>query len=244
MMAFPAHGFVLLAMPKCASTSIEAALSPYASLVIDRPPSRKHLGCRGFAKRVAPGLAAEGHLRESYELVTMFREPVAWLESWWRYRFRLDGEIDNSTQDLTFEDYARRYVDGDPTAPTPRGRPGQFLTVDGRVEVDRVFAVERPDTWMPWFGSRLGADLTFERRNVSQVSQVSQGSRRVTPELSEATRSELIDYFAPEYAVQSRLAETGQWAGARGTPLAVPARPRKNPNARDRHAQDREPQKS
>ncbi|HXH78531.1 hypothetical protein [Nocardioides sp.] len=226
MMAFPAHGFVLLAMPKCASTSIESALSPYASLVIDRPPSRKHLGCTGFAKRVAPGLAAEGHPRESYELVTMFREPVAWLESWWRYRFRLDGAIGNSTQDLSFEDYARRYVDGDPTAPTPRGRPGQFLTNEGRVEVDRVFAVERPDAWMPWFGSRLGADLTFERRNVSQAVQ------RVTPELSETTRSELVDYFAPEYAVQSRLAETGEWAGARGAPLDVPARPRKTRHVR------------
>ena len=63
MMAFPAHGFVLLAMPKCASTSIESALAPYASLVIDKPPSRKHLGCAGFTKRIEPGLAAEGHPR-------------------------------------------------------------------------------------------------------------------------------------------------------------------------------------
>lgn len=236
MMAFPAHGFVLLAMPKCASTSIESALSPYASLVIDRPPSRKHLGCAGFTKRVAPDLAAQGHPRESYELVTMFRDPVAWLESWWRYRFRLDRASGNSTQDLGFEDYARRYVDGDPSAPTPRGRPGQFLTIDGRVEVDRVFAVERPDAWMHWFGARLGTDdLTFERRNVSE---------RVTPELSEATRAELVGYFAPEYAVRSRLAGTGEWSGARGTPLDVPPRPRKASHSRSRHARDGQPQKS
>ncbi len=214
-MAFPAHHFVLLAMPKCASTSIESALAPYASLVINRPPSRKHLGCAGFARRVEPDLAAQGYPRESYELVTMFREPVAWLESWWRYRFRLDGGRDNSTQDLTFEDYARMYVDGDLSAPTPRGRPGQFLTVDGFVAVDRVFAVERPDAWTAWFGSRLGQELSFERRNVSQ---------RIRPALSEETRTELVDYFAPEYAVQSRLSETGQWAGARGTPLEVPRR--------------------
>ena len=218
-MAFPEHDFVLLAMPKCASTSIESALAPYASIVIDRPPSRKHLGCAGFAKRVAPGLAAEGHPRESYELVTLFREPVAWLESWWRYRFRLDGGRDNSTQDLTFEDYARMYVDGDPTAPTPRGRPGRFLTVDGVVEVDRVFAVERTDAWAAWFSSQLDTELSFERRNVSQ---------QVRPALSEATRGELEDYFAPEYAVRSRLSETGEWSGARGTPLEVPARARKS----------------
>jgi hypothetical protein len=226
MMAFPAHGFVLLAMPKCASTSIEAALSPYASLVIDKPPSRKHLGCSGFRKRVAPGLAAEGHPRDSYELVTMFRDPIAWLESWWRYRARLDDGSDNSTHDLTFERFARLYVDGDPSAPTPRGRPGTFLTVDGVVEVDRVFAVERPEAWLAWFSERLGSEVWVERRNVS--------AEHVVPELSEQMRAELVDYFAPEYAVQSRLQETGEWAGARGTALAVPARPKK---AKHLHAQ-------
>jgi hypothetical protein len=229
MMAFPAHGFVLLAMPKCASTSIESALAPYASLIIDRPPSRKHLGCAGFTKRIAPGLAAEGHPRESYELVTMFRDPIAWLESWWRYRARLDDGSDNSTHDLTFEQFARQYVDGDPTAPTPRGRPGQFLTVDGVVEVDRVFAVERPDAWLTWFSARLGTDVCIERRNVSE--------ERVAPELSDPMRAELVDYFAPEYAVQSRLQETGEWSGTRGTPLAVPTRPKKAKHLRDGHAQ-------
>ncbi|WP_310526343.1 hypothetical protein [Nocardioides sp.] len=229
MMAFPAHGFVLLAMPKCASTSIESALAPYASLVIDRPPSRKHLGCSGFTKRIAPGLAADGHPRDSYELVTMFRDPIAWLESWWRYRARLDDGSDNSTHDLTFERFARQYVDGDPTAPTPRGRPGQFLTVDGVVEVDRVFAVERPGAWLPWFSERLGTAVSVERRNVS--------GQRVAPELTDSVRAELVDYFAPEYAVQSRLLDTGEWAGARGTPLAVPTRPRKARHLPHGHAQ-------
>ena len=223
MMAFPAHGFVLLAMPKCASTSIESALAPYASLVIDKPPSRKHLGCSGFAKRIAPGLAAEGHPREGYELVTMFRDPIAWLESWWRYRARLDDGSDNSTHDLTFEQFAGLYVEGDPTAPTPRGRPGQFLTIGGVVEVDRVFAIERPETWLRWFSDRLGTEVSVERRNVS--------SERVAPELSASTRAALVDYFEPEYAVVSRLQETGEWSGARGTPLVVPSRPKKSKHA-------------
>ncbi|PUA80036.1 hypothetical protein C7S10_15895 [Nocardioides currus] len=151
--------------------------------------------------------------------MTMFRDPVRWLESWWRYRARLDDGSDNSTQELTFEDFARAYVDADPSAPTPRGRPGAFITLDGVVEVDRVLSVERPDVWQAWFGDRVGADVSVERRNVS--------TERIAPELSAQTRAELVDYFAPEYAVQSRLAETGEWSGARGTPLAVPPRPTK-----------------
>lgn len=231
MMAFPAHGFVLLAMPKCASTSIESALAPYASLVIDKPPSRKHLGCSGFTRRIAPGLAADGHPRESYELVSMFRDPIAWLESWWRYRARLGDGTDNSTHDLSFEDFAGMYVDADPAAPTPRGRPGAFLTVGGVVEVDRVFAVERPEAWLSWFGERLDAAVVVERRNASP--------ERVAPGLSESMRGALVDYFEPEYAVMSRLAEHGEWSEARGTPLDVPARPKKA-----KHVKGGTPQKS
>ena len=220
MMAFSRHGFVLLAMPKCASTSLESALAPYADLVIDRPPGLKHLGALGYTRRIAPRLAAEGHDRDSYELVTMFRDPVRWLESWWRYRARPESERHRpgaDSSDLSFDDFARRYVEGDAEAPTPRGRPGQFLTIDDVVEVDRVLAVERPDTWQAWFRTRLGADVEFGHRNASPAAD---------PELSDATRAALVDFFAPEYAVWSRLQETGQWSGARGTRLVVPPRGR------------------
>lgn len=224
MMAFPAHGFVLLAMPKCASTTLESALAPHASLVIDRPPGLKHLGTGGFARRIAPRLAADGYQRDDYELVTMFRDPVRWLESWWRYRARPSLADDaNSTRQLDFEEFALAYLAGDPDAPTPRGRPGQFITQGGVVEVDRVLAVERPETWTAWFRQRLGAELAFERRNVS--------SAPVSGTLTEGTRGALVDYFAPEYAVCARLADTGEWAGARGTALAVPSRPRSAQNS-------------
>ena len=73
--------------------------------------------------------------------------------------------------------------------------------------------------WQAWFGERLGTDVSVERRNVS--------SERIAPELSDSTRADLVDYFEPEYAVHSRLQETGEWSGARGTALAVPTRPRK-----------------
>jgi hypothetical protein len=216
----PGRDFVLLALPKTASTALERTLAPYATEVVSAPPGRKHLPARGFVHTTAHELAERGHPRESYELVTMFREPIAWLESWWRYRARPESVRHRPGADrseLSFDEFARRYVDGDPDAPTPRGRPGQFLTVDDVVEVDRVLAVERPEAWQAWFRSRLGEDVAFERRNVSPPAD---------PELADDTRAALVDFFAPEYDVWSRLQETGQWAGARGTRLVVPSRRR------------------
>lgn len=204
----PGQDFVLLALPKTASTSLERTLSPYATDVVSSPPARKHLPARGFVHTVAHELEAQGHPRDSYELVTMFREPVAWLESWWRYRARDDSR--RSTADMSFEEFALAYLDGDDDAPTPQGRPAKFIHAQGAVAVDRIFSVERTDVWSAWFGSRIGVPLEFERRN---------SSRSERGELSTVTRASLEAHFAPEYDVWHRLADTGEWSGARGTRL-------------------------
>jgi hypothetical protein len=209
-MAFPSLGFVLLAMPKTASTTLEHTLAPYASLVVSSPPGRKHVGVRGFEREIVPTLEARGHPRDSYEVVTMFREPIAWLESWWRYRAREAARPGRSTAGIPFEHFARSYVTGDRSAPTPRGRPARFISIDGTVGVDRVFSVDRPEAWEPWFAARVGRPLDFGRRNVSPA---------VPAELTEETRRALTELFEPEYDVWRRLAATGEWAGARGTRL-------------------------
>src|SRR6478735_4038281 len=121
----PDRDFVLLALPKTASTSLERALTPYATEVVGSPPGRKHLPARGFVHTKAHELAEQGHPRESYELVAMFREPIAWLESWWRYRAREDSR--QSTADMTFEEFALHYLAGHDDAPVPKGRPARFI---------------------------------------------------------------------------------------------------------------------
>ena len=204
----PGHDFVLLALPKTASTSLERTLSPYATEVVGSPPARKHLPARGFVHTKAHELAEQGHPRESYELVAMFREPIAWLESWWRYRARDDAR--QSTADMSFDEFARHYLAGHDDAPVPKGRPAKFIRAQGAVAVDRLFSVERPDVWSAWFSQRIGVPLEFERRNASSAER---------GELGLATRRALEEHFAPEYGVWRRLADTGEWSGARGTRL-------------------------
>jgi hypothetical protein len=219
-MGFLDHGFVLLLLPKAASTTLALTLAPHASLDLRATPSMKHVGARAFERRMAARLEGMGHPRAGYEVVSMFREPVAWLESWWRYRAReaLDARRpERSTAQVAFDVYARAYVAGDRAMPIPRGRPGRFVTVDGVIGVDRIFAVERPDVWQSWFSERLGRDLDFKRANMSTAP--------VSDELSSETRAALREYFAPEYDLWERLGSTGQLSGVRGIPLEVPERP-------------------
>ncbi len=220
-MAFLDHGFVLLLMPKAASTTLALALAPHASLDLRATPSVKHVGARGFERRIAARLDGMGHPRGTYEVVTMFREPVGWLESWWRYRAREgmdERRPDRSTSGISFDDYARAYVSGDHSLPIPNGRPARFITHDGAIGVDRIFAVERPEVWQAWFAGRVGRDLEFKRFNVSSAA--------VDSALGDDTRATLREYFAPEYSVWERLQETGQLSGVHGTALDVPERPR------------------
>ncbi len=205
----PGRDFVLLALPKTASTALERTLTPYATEVVGSPPGRKHLPARGFVHTRMEPLEADGHPRESYELVTMFREPIEWLESWWRYRAREESR--HSTAGMSFDEFALSYVSGDEDAPIPAGRPAKFVRARGTVAVDRIFDVGRPDVWSAWFSERIGVPLDFERRNVSSARR---------GELSAETRARVEAWFAPEYDVWRRLADTGEWSGARGTRLA------------------------
>ena len=73
MIGLPAHGFVLLSMPKCASTSLVQALQSRAELVLRINPRLKHMNCQSFHKLMVPVLRNGGYERDDYELVSLFR---------------------------------------------------------------------------------------------------------------------------------------------------------------------------
>jgi hypothetical protein len=230
MLALPAHGFVVLSAPKCASTALETALAPRAEMVLRHHPRLKHMNARSFQRNVAPLLASVGYERANYEVVTLFRDPVDWLHSWWRYRQgprlkQSGGRVDQRrarqglatgkrrwTGDLDFEEFATAYVEGRRAEVGLRGRPLRFvLRQDGAIGVDRIFAYERMDVWQGWFRERLGADLEFPATNRSRV--------RAPLEIDETLRARLEEHFAPEYEVRAHLLDDGQWSGTRGARL-------------------------
>lgn len=210
MLALPGHGFVMLSLPKCASTSLVKAVAGQAEMVLRINPKLKHINCAQFHELMVPVLRKGGYQRKDYEVVSLFREPVEWLESWWRYRKRPALHEENSgryTGDQSFEEFTIDYLE---RRQKVRGRPARFIALgdDLTIGVDRLFALERPDAWQGWITEKLGKDVTFGTDNVSSVRQ--------EPELTDATRSRLEAYFAPEYDVYSHLRDTGSWAPPKG----------------------------
>lgn len=204
-------------MMKAASTSLEAALAPRATIIFRRSHGLKHIGARGFKRYVEPILRRGGHPRESYEVVCLFREPVEWLDSWYRYRSRpglRERRRDHYTGDLSFEEFAERYAAGAVGGPIVRGRPARFISIgpEFTVEVDRVFALEAPEVWESWIRDRVGGRLEIEHSNRSTV--------RSGSDVPASLRRRLEEYFRWEYEVYERLRATGEWSGARGTVLA------------------------
>jgi hypothetical protein len=210
MMALPQRAFVWLSMTKCASTSVEAALDPHALAVFRG--DLKHTNYRLFRSRVVPVLALGGYKREDYEVVCLFREPIDWLGSWWRYRSRPILEMrprhrKNWIGDVPFSSFVQRYLDRDPSV-IGLGRQARFVADRGPgLGIDRIFRFESPEVWQDWLVARVGKPLEFERLNVSE---------KPAQEIDPSLRRRLEEFFAAEYDIYEHLRTDGQWAPPKG----------------------------
>ena len=222
MLALPDHGFVLLSLTKSGSTSLDhsGALKSRASITLRRDPRLKHVTYRQFEEHVVPLLALSGYPRESYEVVTIVRDPVDWLVSWWRYRSRPgleQGERRHRwTGDMTFAEFAHGFLDGRLADDPVDVRPAAFVAAaDGTLGVDRLFALPRQDLWAGWLGERIGKDLEVPHRNTSR--------ERRDPELTDDLVAALTRRMQDDVAVWRLVAGSGEWSGDRDRrPVVLP----------------------
>jgi hypothetical protein len=188
------HGVVFLSMPKTASTSIEEALRPIAQVWTGGEPRMKHLTYRAFERFFQPWFQRNGHRRDSYEVICMLREPISWLNSWWRYRSRQQladpAHRDQFTGDVSFDEFASAYMRGEPGFASV-GRQANFIRGSHReIGMDRMFRFEELDLAVSYFESMLGYSITLEHLNVSPKRSL---------ELSPAVEDDLRVFLDPEF---------------------------------------------
>ena len=173
MLVFWKERLVLLAVPKTGTTALAAVLAPRAALVLRDPPGLKHASMARYRRFVLPMLKVAG--AEEFETVAVVREPVSWLSSWYRYRFReeIAGQP-KSTRDLSFDDFVRAYAGDRPAPCADVGSQARFVSDGaGGIGVTHLFRYEESGPFLAFLAARLGPlPDALPRRNVSPVMEV------------------------------------------------------------------------
>lgn len=180
-----------LAMPKAASTSIEMALFPHCDIAFINNPRVKHIRYRRYKRFILPYIDQSGF--GPLETTCLFREPIDWLFSWYRYRAR--DKIKSkpqSTANMSFDDFTSRYM-AEVEVISDIGRTSLFVAdQDGNPAVDHIYRYESLPAYGKFLEERFDAKFNFEHLNKSPIREFS---------LSTKLKTQLEEFLAPEYEI-------------------------------------------
>lgn len=94
--------FIFIANSKTASTSIEAALAPYAEINRIGSALRKHISWEVAKKEYKFLFKFEEYHPDTFFKFGVIREPVDWVLSWYNYRLGNQKLPNSLPQDMTF----------------------------------------------------------------------------------------------------------------------------------------------
>ncbi len=181
-----------LAMTKTGSTTIEAELAPFCDIVFQGAPNVKHIQVRRFERFLRPYLETIG--KPDIQTTCLFREPLDWLGSWYRYRRRaaLDGKP-NSTAHISFDDFVVEYMKDAPEPFAQVGRQSNFVArKNGEIGVDFLFRYEDFDLFADFISERFGERFDFGHLNASPKADLG---------LTAQNRQKVIQFMRDDYEI-------------------------------------------
>jgi hypothetical protein len=186
----------LLALPKTGTTALESALRPHCDVVYSGDPRLKHINLRRFDRVFRPQLARIG--AGDIDTFCMLREPMNWLESWYRYRarFNISDQI-KSTANVSFEQFALAWLQDEPPEYARAGRQARFVQGEGGRQITHLYRYENYDAAIGFLETRFARKIVVDRVNISP--------QRAT-ELSAETRAKVIAALAEDYALWESIA--------------------------------------
>lgn len=199
------HGFAFLCMPKCASTSIEEAISQYCSINFSKHPGLKHINARNFHKyilayhlKIVPG--------KEIETFCLMREPVDWIYSW--YRFRTRDELKNPkhpdhanyTGNISFSQFVDELVSRKNVPYVKVGFQKDFMLLgNGEMGVDRVFPMEKMSEVEAYLSKKTGRVISIPHTNIAPKRQF---------DLDDFLLNQLIQYYEKDIELYNKLIES------------------------------------
>jgi hypothetical protein len=202
------HGFAFLCMPKCASSSIEAAITPFCNINFSGPGGIKHINAQDFRDYIL-AFHNKARPRTTIESFCVMREPIDWLFSWYRYRQRRDltnpnHEFhDNYTGNISFDEFVESYLTEGKRPPYANvSTQGAFLKLkDGSVGVDVVYSMDRLDLVARYLSEKLATSIELPVRNKAP---------EMAMELSSKNRSRLESKLAEDIEIYQQVRDAGR----------------------------------
>jgi len=188
----------LLAMTKTGTTSLEQAIAPHCDIVFTGNPQAKHMQLRRFERFIRPYLESIG--QKDIETCCLFRDPIDWLGSWYRYRSReeITGHP-NSTAELSFDEFVVAYMQEEPPSFASVGRQSEFVkSPKTNLGITHLFKYENFSDYVRFLEERFEMSLTLDQLNVSPKAQL---------ELSAKNRSALENHLKDDFEIHKTQAK-------------------------------------
>lgn len=194
------NGIGFICVPKCGSTTVERFIRPKSDFSLSGNPQLKHIRYEQVESHVWP-LLANLRLRKPF-MFAVVREPISWVESWYRFRGRDElsppdhPQHHNFTGHLSFPEYVEAVLTPKPPSHARIHSQFHYLhNAEGEVGVDQIITLENVDTEVPALLARHNMPIAQpkERQNVSEV--------RKAAALPENLRQQLLTHLAQDLAL-------------------------------------------
>jgi hypothetical protein len=203
MMASLRFGFIVLSMPKCASTSLQQALTPVCDVRFK--DHMKHVDYAFVESWVLPMLKARrAPAPYAPRIFCLMREPIEWLYSWYRYSWDEEGRPTTGANTSTahaypsFAAFLEAYFSARPPRVGGVLRQSDFLRRrDGGIGAIELFRFESHGRMIGLLETLSGQGLDIKVTNKSRA-------RRDT-DLSGIDLAQLRQRLAAEYAIYDAI---------------------------------------
>lgn len=211
MLYFHKQKLIVLCQPKTGTTALHEAISAEASIAFNTPPHMKHMTYAKFMNALATWIAGGGMFhRGKFTFVSVMREPLEWLGSWYRYNSREalaspDARSHSRyTGNISYDQYLKDMLlprDEAPDYAKLGGPCSVSQDGNGRIAVDYLFRYTDLDNMVDFIASKLGRSIELPKANISQQREL---------EADPATIERVKQKLAFDYAVYEKLRPDGR----------------------------------